>query len=586
MFFVSVLRNALSLCLPISLILTAYLYLYPAFHLCAFPSPEENTASEYIHTLRKHTPFDLADGRNVAPFRLLALGDPQLEGESSIRDVESTTFPNFHKFWKDALLLDGADHNPLQRLRHSLHDVIDFYLDDIPKVLEVYRKRLDHIGNDYYLGHIYRTLHWWTDPTHVTVLGDLVGSQWIGNEEFEERGRRFWDRVFRGSIRVADELASQPSDDFQNTLILGDDAAAWKKRLINVAGNHDIGYAGDISPDRMERFSRVFGQPNYELRFQYPLNKYSNGTILEEDKTIPELRIVVLNDMNLDTPAGSKEVQTETYDFLNRVITTSKDVERAAHFTLVLTHIPMHKEAGICVDAPFFDFFDGYFENGVKEQNHLSRAASKGLLEGIFGMNGEPYVPGHGFGRHGVVLTGHDHEGCDIYHYINQTAPPEREWQARKWAEALSAGTLEEPGVPGLREITVRSMMGDFGGNAGLMSLWFDEDTWDWKFEFVNCPLGTQHIWWIVHILDLITLGIGIVYGGIVLLGIMQKSSGMKAPSIMANGVMTHTKKDVTSLKEVNGKLDVVGLGRKSSKQKDSRDFLTDRHTNSTLVSS
>jgi hypothetical protein len=177
----------------------------------------------------------------------------------------------------------------------------------------------------------------------------------------------------------------------------------------------------------------------------------------------------------------------------------------------------MHKEAGVCVDAPFFDFFDGEFENGVKEQNHLSLDASKGLLEGIFGMNGNPDVPGHGFGRNGVVLNGHDHEGCNVYHYINQSQPLEREWQATQWSHALSNGIPEEPGVPGLREITVRSMMGDFAGNAGLLSLWFDEQEWDWKFEFTNCGLGTQHIWWATHIIDLITLGVGIVYGCLVL---------------------------------------------------------------------
>ena len=257
MFFLSVLRYALLVLVPLCSILTIYLYLYPAFHLCAFPSPEHNPRAEYVNTLRHHAPYTSQDGSKVAPFRLLALGDPQLEGESSIRDADAANFPNLSKFWKDALLLDGTKHNPLQRLRHSLHDLVDFYLDDIPKALEVYRKRLDHVGNDYYLGHIYRTMHWWTDPTHVTVLGDLVGSQWIDDEEFESRGWRYWNRVFNGGIKVTEELASQPSDDFQDTLVLGEDAAAWKRRIINVAGNHDVGYAGDLSQDRMARFTRA-----------------------------------------------------------------------------------------------------------------------------------------------------------------------------------------------------------------------------------------------------------------------------------------------------------------------------------------
>ena len=587
MFRVSVLRHALFLLVPLSLILSSYLYLYPVFHQCSFPSPENdaNAPTTYANTLREHSLVDTRDASKVAPFRLLALGDPQLEGDSSIPDPQAATFPHFAKFWKDALLLNGTKHSPLQRLRHSLHDLIDFYLDDIPKALEVWRKRIDHVGNDYYLGHIYRTLHWWTKPTHVTVLGDLVGSQWIDDDEFERRGRRFWKRVFKGGERVRDEIASAPTQDFQNTRVLGEDAEAWTKRIINVAGNHDVGYAGDLSPERMTRFVRVFGKANYELRFQLPAkpakNITSNVEAEVEQKPVPELRIVVLNDMNLDTPASSKELQDETYQFLNDIITTSQEVTREAHFTLVLTHIPMHKKEGICVDGPFFDFFSGDFENGVKEQNHLSADASKGFMEGIFGMSGDSEVSGHGFGRNGLILTGHDHEGCDVYHYINQSADPsERRWEARRWNEAQASGLLDEAGVPGLREITVRSMMGDFSGNAGLLSLWFDEETWDWRFGFANCRMGKQHLWWVVHVLDLITVGVGIVYAVWTVVGSLMKT-GLK-PKHMGNGKATSSAPktkiedgsndaNLAEYIKANGKLDVPGAGKKSLRKKKSK---------------
>ncbi|CZS98855.1 related to cell division control protein/predicted DNA repair exonuclease [Rhynchosporium agropyri] len=535
MFFLSVLRYTLLAIIPPCSILTTYLYLYPVFHLCAFPSPEHNPRSEYINTLRHHAPYSSQNGSKVAPFRLLALGDPQLEGDSSIEYVDAASFPHLTKFWKDVVLRNGTKNNPLQLLRQSLHDLVDFYLDDVPKALEVWRKRLDHVGNDYYLGHIYRTMHWWTAPTHVTVLGDLVGSQWIDDDEFEARGWRYWNRVFKGGVKVSDEIASQPSEEFNNTLVLGEDAPAWKKRIINVAGNHDVGYAGDLSPERVTRFEKVFGKANYELRFQLPLE--SANIIVEGGITrpIPELRIVVFNDMNLDTPVGSQEMQDETYGFLNRVITTSHDVTREALFTLLLTHIPMYKEAGICVDGPFFDFFKGNFGNGVKEQNHLSMDASKGFLEGIYGKNGNPDVPGGGFGRNGVILTGHDHEGCNVYHYVNHSDPM-RQWEATTWPKAIDADIVDQPGMPGLREITVQSMMGGFAGNAGLMSLWFDESIWEWQFEFTNCGLGTQHIWWLVHILDLIALGIGLVYGCIVLYQHVTRPEIHAKSGMMGNG--------------------------------------------------
>lgn len=585
MFLLSVLRNALFLLFPLSLILSSYLYLYPVFSLdCSFPTPEQDSKTAYLDTLFQHIPFGPKPVNKIAPFRLLTLGDPQLEGDTSIANPEAANLPNLRKLWKDALLLDGTKHSPLQRVRHSLHDLVDFYLDDLPKTFEVYRKLLDHVGNDYYLGHIYRTLHWWAVPTHVTVLGDLVGSQWIDDEEFETRGWRYWNRVFKGGLKVPDEVASEPSADFNSTLKLGDDAAAWRKRIINVAGNHDIGYAGDLSRPRMERFTRVFGKPNYELRFQLPVKNASADPIAgTEDfigmveRPVPELRIIVLNDMNLDTPVSSLELQDETYAFLNDVITTSKDVDRPAHFTLVLTHIPLYKEAGVCVDAPLFSYFEGEFSDGIKEQNHLSRDASKGFLEGIFGMSGNPNSSGQGFGRDGLILNGHDHEGCDTYHFINQTSPSEEEWQARRWKDAIAGKINQEPGLPGLREITVRSMMGGFAGNAGLLSLWFDEKTWDWRFEFSNCGLGTQHLWWFVHILNLITVGVGIVYGVLVgaqslLVMVFPRSkSAQKAKE--SNGRAN----DITSggsqslLVGLGGKLEVPGAGNKSLRRKRSK---------------
>lgn len=592
MFLLSVLRNALFVLLPLCFFVTTYLYTYPFFYTsCAFPLPEQDAKTAHDNTWYEH--FDTTSEylQKPAPFRLLALGDPQLEGDSSIPDTGAVNFPNWSKFWKDALLLKETKHTPLQRVRHSLHDLIDFYLDDIPKAFEVYRKRLDHIGNDYYLGHIYRTLHWWSMPTHVTVLGDLVGSQWIDNGEFERRGARYWNRVFKRGLKVPDELANEPSEDFKNTL-LGEDADLWKRRILNVAGNHDIGYAGDLSQSRIDRFTKVFGKPNYELRFNLPWNntdlKIVNGEDEDQERPIPELRIVVINDMNLDAPAGSSDLQAATYSFLNNVISHSKEVDRPAHFTLVLTHIPLHKEAGVCVDPPFFDYYSGEFSDGIKEQNHLSRGASEGFLQGIFGMSGNPNADGQGFGRNGVILTGHDHEGCDIYHYINQTteegvAP---KWRAKPWQEAVDSNITVAEGVPGLREITVRSMMGDYAGNAGLLSLWFDEETWDWRFEFSNCQLGKQHLWWFVHIVDFITLIIAVVYAiltiSINLYNVIVRKFGFQragngasdASSKKDDGSSTALDHQDVDVLKASGFLSVPDSGKKSLRKKRSKQKL------------
>ncbi|POS84933.1 hypothetical protein EPUL_002525 [Erysiphe pulchra] len=408
------------------------------------------------------------------PFRLLVLADPQIEGDSSIDYVEATNFPSFQKLRHH--LQQSKVTLGLEILRNCLHSLIDLYLDDIPKALLVWWKRLDHIGNDYFLGHIYRTLHWWTNPTHVTVLGDLIGSQWIDDKEFELRGGRYWNRIFKGGMKVEEELTQPNPEDFRHTLVLGEDEDIWSKRIINIAGNHDIGYAGDISPSRISRFTRVFGNPNYELRYEMPIQE-NQALAWNDTKPIPQLRIVVLNNLNLDVPAGSKELQDETYKFLNSIITNSPSVDRSAHFTLLLTHIPLYKQEGICVDGPYFKYFEDKYGNGVKEQYLLSQHASNGILEGIFGMSGRSDVPGGGFGRGGVILNGHDHEGCDVLHFINQSSPHEPQWEATPWVSTLSSSILGNSStkIPSLREITLRSMMGAYEGNAGLLSLWFDE---------------------------------------------------------------------------------------------------------------
>jgi hypothetical protein len=534
----ALLRHALRFLIPLSIALTVYLYLYPVFSTCAFPLPPTQSSgfvsadtgrAAFVETakLHWHSATGAAENPNstlfvpsrpLAPFRLLALGDPQLEGDTSIPTDYLGVFPHAKSLFRHVTF--KSDHSSLrQRIRQSFHDLVDVFFEDTFDALESLRKRIDLVGNDFYLAHIYRTVHWWSRPTHVTVLGDLLGSQWVDDNEFYRRANRYWDRVFRGAERVPDDVAAYPAEEYDLAGSLGggpfNESTVWTRRIINVAGNHDIGYAGDINDERTERFESAFGKVNYELRFELPLANTSVAETTFEagassNRLVPELRIVVLNDMNLDTPAISTKLQDDTYSFINQVINTAAAVEFEGHFTVILTHIPLYKPEGVCVDDPFFDFHD--HDGSLREQNQLSTAASKGFLEGILGMSGNAKAAGHGRGRPGIILNGHDHEGCDTWHYINQSIPEpdQRAWEVKRWRQAKGAGIVGQDQLPGVREVTVRSMMGGFGGNAGLLSIWFDEASWEWKTEYATCPLGTQHLWWFVHILDFIVV-IGIV---------------------------------------------------------------------------
>lgn len=459
---------------------TSYLYLYPIINNCSFPAqPARSTPEGDIDP-------------QIPPFRLLVLGDPQIEGDSSLLNPKDGFFPSLQTLWP---AISSASTTG-QRLEVTGAHLRDFFISDVPLILQYYRKRLDLLGNDFYLAHIYRTLHWTLFPTHVAVLGDLIGSQWVSDEEFERRGARFWQRVFQKGTKVEDKISSGG-----NIEALSQDeelSKKWSRRVINVAGNHDIGYAGDMTAEKVQRFERLFGKANWETRFNLPI-------AAADGKDAPELRLIILNSLNLDAPALETDLQSETYKFINDAISTSRHVEDRNAATILLTHLPLHKENGICVDAPLFDYHDEKHGSGVKEQNHLSYDASKSILEGIFGMNGDRNSPGGGFGRKGIILTGHDHEGCDVVHQLRRSGHMDHTWIAENMTEYTTTIRTAEA-VPKIREITVRSMMGDFGGNAGLMSAWFDPDGQDWKFDYSTCAVGKQHIWWAIHALDLVTI--------------------------------------------------------------------------------
>lgn len=513
MFLRTSLRLLVTILLSLASVCTIYLYLYPLFHGCAFPFAAATGTTTTSPATTKHWPSfgGLNEpGVYIAPFRLLVLADPQLEGDSSLPNPENGFLRRLARHRERVFKYNLPKSRRKQEIKKALKQL---FLGDIPEAVHGLRKQLDLFGNDYYLAHIYRTLHWWTKPTHVTVLGDLIGSQWVTDEEFESRAWRYWKRVFTGGRRVEDEVSSSQVEEVVACDTQDEDKSChkWENRIINIAGNHDIGYAGDISRTRIERFEEHFGRADWDIRFNLPASAGPKNT-----SQTPSLHVVILNDLTFDTPALDSKIQSASYTYLNSIITErSHPVEDKSSFTLLLTHVPLYKSQGVCVDSPFFEYYDwdhprgDYRRGGLKEQNHLSDHVSRsGILEGLYGMNANREAAGNGKGRKGLILTGHDHEGCDVWHYIPEhTADQDNHesksdsWNSVPWADAnISASHT------GIREITLRSMMGQYGGNAGLLSFWFDSDSGEWQYDMQMCRLGVQHIWWGIHILDLVTI--------------------------------------------------------------------------------
>ncbi|KAF7615966.1 hypothetical protein F9C07_2072960 [Aspergillus flavus] len=545
MFLRRLLSRVLSLLLPLAIASSLYLYFYPVFHGCAFPLPRDDhtglLSNSFTSALRQH--FSPQSAENPAIFRLLVLADPQLEGDSSLPKPEDELSARIQHHW--ATVKSSVNKTEPRQILTAISTAVDSLAsEDIPRAFRAARKRLDLLGNDYYLAHIYRTLHWWSRPTHVTVLGDLIGSQWVTDEEFDRRGRRYWERVFKGGERINDDITATGARNYSGSEgksteleTLNATHSAWTQRIINIVGNHDVGYSGDASEARIERFERVFGRANWDVRFQLPLEQVDNATA--PLSAPPTLHLINLNTLTLDSPALSSDIQSHSYAYINDLISHRLyPVEDRTTFTLLLTHLPLHKKEGICTDGPYFTFHESddedgpddvprFKEGGLKEQNHLSdHISSSGVLQGIFGMTGDESGPGGGRGRNGLILTGHDHTGCDVVHFVNRTIdtttaedsePRSWKWDAKRYDNAVDNST------PAIREVTLRSMMGEYGGNAGLLSLWFDTTVNEWKYEITMCMAGVQHIWWAVHIVGLLTC--------ILLVGYILAGSGSK-PSV------------------------------------------------------
>lgn len=492
-----------------AVITTVLLYFFPLFTGCEFPPTSKPQTTCYLNGSQTKP----SAPSTVAPFRLLAFGDPQLEGDTSLPDPNAPFFPSLFRL--DHLRKDGPIEYNYQVLKTTAEEVIHL---DIPRIFQMYRKKLDLLGNDYYLAHIYRGLHWWLQPTHTAVLGDLLGSQWISDGEFDKRADRFWNRVFRHGTRVEDEIVNGGAGRVE---VLGEDER-WSRRILTVPGNHDVGYAGDMTRERMDRFERQFGKTNWDITFTLPENESARADTSMTDKVAslftgasetPSIRIFSINSMNLDGPVYDSELQTETYEYINNAISRSPSVRTSKNtLNIILTHVPLHKPAGVCADGPYFTYHEG---GGVREQNHLSSDASAPILEGILGKSSNSLTPGGGLGRNGFIIAGHDHVGCDTWHFAD---PDTQEWSALNYHSPAGRRQRRQENVAGVRELTLRAMMGSYGGFAFPISAWFDAEEGEWRFDVRACQAGVQHIWWGVHVLDLVTIGcfLGGIFSAIV----------------------------------------------------------------------
>lgn len=191
---------------------------------------------------------------------------------------------------------------------------------------------MDLAFNDAYMRHIYKKMmspsweplaylssllsrsatHTPRSPTHVSILGDLFSSQWIDDTEFDVRVARYRSIFPDPSLSSSGSVAGAVGAGVESSVPV----------MINITGNHDIGYGYDISQDRVERWEQVFGKSNFISSVDIPTaavvgrendtdsrrTQSSNGS--DSDGSSRRLHLVVLNTMLLDGPS-SDEVTTQ-----------------------------------------------------------------------------------------------------------------------------------------------------------------------------------------------------------------------------------------------------------------------------------
>lgn len=360
-----------------------------------------------------------------------------------------------------------------------------------------YYTSLDTYGNDYFLGHLYQVMMKRLHPTHVAVLGDLVSSQWIPDSEFYNRTKRYATRIFRRDLTPIENSLNRSHDSWNRYVSPVDEWMAnffkiWKndskpfefgysdlyswdhKRedflFLNLTGNHDIGYAGDVDYDLLARYNDLFGKDNFWI-------EYNKGT--------PKAwRIVVLNSLLLDGPSLHNTLKNSTWEFLYQLFERRFDGS-----TVLLTHVPFYKRSGLCVDGPNFEYYDDDSEC-LSQQNHLSKETTDRVLNLVFDNDKKP----------GIILNGHDHQGCETYYNL--------ESMSGTW----TAESTPDNSVYHIKEATVKSMMGQFGGNAGLVTGDFNEKEQKWNWEYTLCPHTREHPWWIAKVSTLIAGGLWSLY--------------------------------------------------------------------------
>ncbi|EFC43361.1 predicted protein [Naegleria gruberi] len=126
---------------------------------------------------------------------------------------------------------------------------------------------LNNYFNDYYFKLVFQNIHYLLRPDAIYMLGDLFSSQHVSNQEFYLRVDRF-NSIFSGMFGFVNRIFKMRSGDLHEEQRMVKERGSSDLRnlnfpyLVNLTGNHDIGYGFEANFFRIQRFIASFGVQN------------------------------------------------------------------------------------------------------------------------------------------------------------------------------------------------------------------------------------------------------------------------------------------------------------------------------------
>lgn len=253
-------------------------------------------------------------------------------------------------------------------------------------------QRISEFVVDLYLRRNWVYINSQLDPDANLFLGDLF-----------DGGREWDDKVWEQEYIRWNKIFTKPP---------------YKRTIMSLPGNHDIGYGNTIVYSSLQRFTTFFGEPSSTIEI-------GNHTVVLLDT------ISMLNTDN-------ETIYGKPYTFLNELVQQEDFYDNKKHPRILLTHVPLFRDPMHPCGRHRESKKPLPYVKGYQYQTMATPEVSQIILESI---------------RPAVVFSGDDHDACYVLHNYtlsnsndknNQVTHSAAEYTAKSISMAMGIGS---PGI-------------------------------------------------------------------------------------------------------------------------------------------